>query len=479
MRCRLGEGGMGSVWEAFDSRLKRTVALKVIRGFAFSTASERQRFTLEATAVAQLDHPNIVPVYDVGEVDGQPYFTMKLLEGRSLSERMAEGPLEEREAVRTMEKVARAIHHAHERAVLHRDLKPGNVLFDDQGEPFLSDFGLAKWLDSDAEVTRTNAVVGTPHYMSPEQARGLSSEITEASDVWGAGALFFHMLTGLLPFPGGSSGEILDRVVRQDPLPMGRSSVSIDPQLETLCLRCMEKNPGDRLDSAEALAEELKRWLEGQPIRIKGAGPAGAVVRWLRCHPGRFVAALVVSCLLVVAGILAVVSQTGEPPDEAQLANRVTDIPLKFRMEAFSIDGDRRGPRFFVGWTGSSPGIIPHYMDQHPDFGSYIFHLEREDVGGGVAIRVLNFHLPEEDRKYYLPNLTSNPVVYRVTDPLWGLPEEPSEETNLRFFSLQYEDRYLRHSGRMLFNHVLHPGEDDKEKRIFQQDSTWTGHQIR
>ena len=200
---------MGVVWEAEDTSLGRTVALKMIRGFAFSTDGEKQRFHAEAKAVAQLDHPDIVPIYEVGEIEDQPYFTMKLLEGGTLSQHLQDGPLGARDASVIMEKVARAIHHAHERGVLHRDIKPNNVLIDAVSEPYLADFGLAKLLDSSTGLTLNHAHVGTPQYMSPEQAWGSASDITPASDVWAAGALFYHMLAGRIPFPGTSSGEIL------------------------------------------------------------------------------------------------------------------------------------------------------------------------------------------------------------------------------------------------------------------------------
>ena len=244
LRRKLGQGGMGIIWEAEDTTLQRMVALKMIRGFAFSTDSERQRFKTEASAVARLDHPNIVPIYEIGEIEDQPYFSMKLLHGGTLSTRLKTGAVEPREAATIMEKLARAIHHAHERGVLHRDLKPDNVLLDEDGEPYLTDFGLAKMLDSTNGLTLTHAQIGTPQYMSPEQARGHASDISAASDVWAAGALFYHMLTGCLPFPGTSSGEILDRVSNETPRPMEPSQDGqIDEPLETLCLLCLQKDP--------------------------------------------------------------------------------------------------------------------------------------------------------------------------------------------------------------------------------------------
>ncbi len=302
----LGSGGMGVIWEAEDTSLHRTVAIKMIRGFAFSSAGDRQRFQREATAVAQLDHPNIVPIYEVGEIEGQPYFAMKRLAGGTLSARLVNGAMDQREAAVVMQKLAGAIAHAHERGVLHRDLKPDNVLFDKSGEPYLTDFGLAKMLDDGDGLTLTTAHVGTPHYMSPEQARGRAKDITAASDVWGAGALLFHMLTGGTPFTGDSSGEIFHNVANEKPRSMDDAVPAVDKDLRTLCLRCLERDPGKRLPSAEVLADELARWLDGRSIETKSTKA--------RHRPLRTVALLI--GLLVIGGLVAFLKNSGDKQDE-------------------------------------------------------------------------------------------------------------------------------------------------------------------
>lgn len=325
---------MGVVWEARDNQLSRIVALKTIRGFAFSTESEKRRFYTEATAVAQFDHPNIVPIYDVAEFNSQPFFTMKLLGGGSLAGRLAAGALPAEEAAQIMAKLARAIDHAHCHGILHRDLKPDNVLFDDLSVPYLTDFGLAKLLDSDAGLTRTTAHVGTPNYMSPEQARGRPEDITAASDVWAAGALFYHMLTGRLPFAGNSSGEVFDRIANGTPEPMRSSGQEVDPQLERLCLVCMEKNPDNRLESAEVLADELDRWLAGKVIQTKR--PAG----WFSRH-GLKAAAVLAAILLSVGAILFAIPTTpaiptgdseNPPPSEPQVVAPRPQMGIELRQ---------------------------------------------------------------------------------------------------------------------------------------------------
>lgn len=305
LRRRLGAGGMGLIWLAEETAVRRQVALKMIRGFAFSTELEKLRFRTEASAAAQLDHPNIVPIYEVGEFDGEPYFTMKLLSGGSLAERLEQGPLPAREAACILEKLARAVQHAHARGILHRDLKPGNVLFDEAGEAYVTDFGLAKLVDSNQGLTLSNAQVGTPHYMSPEQARGHAREVTTASDVWGLGAMLYQMLSGRLPFPGATPAEIFSRVTNDDPAALRPDSSTADSDLETLCLRCLEKDPARRLAGAALLADELGCWLRGEPIRSRRITTRERALRWIRRHPWQVAAAASLALSLLVGSAVS------------------------------------------------------------------------------------------------------------------------------------------------------------------------------
>lgn len=296
-------GGMGMVYAARQISLDRTVALKLIKAGPGATFQDFQRFQLEARMAASLDHPNIVPIYDIGEHAGQPFFSMRLVEGGNLAERMRETPIPFRQAVGWMIRIARAVHHAHQRGILHRDLKPTNILIDAQGEPQLTDFGLAKLLEGDHRLTHSDAVVGTPHYMSPEQASGRNELVTTATDIYGLGSILYELLTRQPPFPGEAALEVLHRVLHEEP----RSPQALNPatprDLATICLKCLEKEPGRRYATADDLARDLDRWTEGKPIAARQVTVFERTVKWTRRHPA--VAALLV-LVVAVASVGAV-----------------------------------------------------------------------------------------------------------------------------------------------------------------------------
>jgi serine/threonine-protein kinase len=268
----VGRGGQGVVFRARQKSLNRIVALKVISLGQWASEAHLKRFRREAEAAASLAHPSIVPIYDVGERDGLCYFSMKFVEGGQLDEVVRRRPISVRQAAELTAKVARTVHYAHEHGILHRDIKPGNILLDEKGEPHLTDFGLARLLDSESTVTRTVEVMGTPSYMAPEQAAGKNAELTSATDVYGLGAVLYQLLTGQPPFAGGTTYETIKLLLDTEPRPPRSLNPKIDSELSTICLKCLEKDPSQRYPSALALAEDLEHWLKHEPILAKPSG---------------------------------------------------------------------------------------------------------------------------------------------------------------------------------------------------------------
>jgi eukaryotic-like serine/threonine-protein kinase len=266
----IARGGMGVVYRARQVSLNRTVALKMILAGNFSSSAMVQRFQTEAEAAARLEHPNIVPIYEIGVHEGQHYFSMRFLEGGTLTQAMAREKFGPRRAAELVRTVARAVHYAHQHGILHRDLKPGNILFDQVGQPYVADFGLAKLLEQDSALTQSVAILGTPSYMAPEQAAGQTKQLSTAADVYSLGAVLYELLTGRAPFRGPTPAETMRQVTELEPeRPRLRNPV-VDRDLEIVCLKCLEKDPRRRYGSAEGLAEDLQRWLSNQPVTAVG-----------------------------------------------------------------------------------------------------------------------------------------------------------------------------------------------------------------
>jgi len=283
---KLGEGGMGIVFKARQKRLNRIVALKMIRSGVLATPREVHLFQREAEAVAALDHPNIVSILETGAHGDLLFYSMKLIAGRNLQKSLARFKNRPVAIARLVVQVAGAIHHAHERGVLHRDLKPSNILVDDQDEPHVIDFGLAKWLENDeSTVASAASAVGTPSYMAPEQAQGLRDQITTATDVYGLGTLLYALLTGNSPFRADTAQETMRQVIHQEPRRPCTLNPQADPDLETVCLKCLEKEPKKRCASARELAEDLERWLDGKPILARPVSTTERLWKYARRHP--------------------------------------------------------------------------------------------------------------------------------------------------------------------------------------------------
>ncbi|HEX8912917.1 MAG TPA: serine/threonine-protein kinase, partial [Humisphaera sp.] len=302
----LGRGGMGVVYRARHLRLGRDVALKMLLPGAYAGTTERARFLREAKAVAALRHPHVVQVYDVGECDGRPYFTMELAEGGTLAARLSGAPQPPAAAAAAVAAVADAVESAHAAGIVHRDLKPANVLLAGDGTPKVSDFGLAH-LSGDGDggpaLTQSGARLGTPSYMAPEQAAGRLSAVGPATDVYALGAILYEMLTGRPPFRGESAAETERQVLADDPVPPSRLRPRLPRDVETVCLKCLAKDPGRRYPSSAALADDLRRFGRGEPVQARRTGLAGRAARWVRRRPAAAAAFAATTALaLAIAG---------------------------------------------------------------------------------------------------------------------------------------------------------------------------------
>jgi serine/threonine-protein kinase len=318
----LGRGGMGVVFRARHLKLNRLVALKSLLAGAYAGPHERARFRREAEAVAALRHPHIVQIYDVGELPGGPYFTMELVEGGSLAQKLGGRPLPPRQAAELIATLACGVQFAHQSGFMHRDLKPGNVLLTADGVPKITDFGLARPIDGGPEFTLTGARIGTPSYMAPEQALGKTSALGPAVDIYALGAVLYEMLTGRPPFEGESAADTERKVIADEPVPPSRRNARVPRDLETICLKCLHKDPTRRYASAQDLGDDLYRFLDGKPVIARPVGVAQRVVKWARRRPALATLGAAVALLLAASSGLGLWVHQRETARQAERARR-------------------------------------------------------------------------------------------------------------------------------------------------------------
>lgn len=330
----VSRGGMGIVYKARQISLNRIVALKMVLAGEFASSEQLSRFRNEARAVARLDHPNIVPVYETGEHQGLPYLSMAFIDGGSLHEKLKIQPLSENQAVDLLLEICRAVQYAHDHHVIHRDLKPANILLDRHGTPRVSDFGLAKRLQTAAELTLTGQVIGTPAYMPPEQALG--SPATPLSDQYSLGATLYHMLTGRPPFLAATPHETLSLVISQEPVLLRILNPTVSRDLETICLKCLRKDPQQRYPSVQVLAEDLQRWKNGEAIIARPVSRRERVYKWMRRHPWIAATGAVTAVAIGLSLSLSFVLQTGQ----AERKKASSELAWKEHMEQ-SLTADR------------------------------------------------------------------------------------------------------------------------------------------
>jgi WD40 repeat protein/tRNA A-37 threonylcarbamoyl transferase component Bud32 len=361
----VARGGMGIVFKAHEKKLERIVALKMILAGQLASEQDISRFHAEAQAAARLDHPSIVPVYEVGQQNGLHYFTMAFIEGKSLAESLHDGPLAPQLAAHLIRELAVAVEYAHQQGIVHRDLKPANVLIDAQGRPKLTDFGLAKRIQDTRNMTGTGQILGTPTYMSPEQAEGDSRHIGPASDIYGLGALLFALLTGRPPFQAATPLETMRHVLSMEPPRPRALNPSVPRDLETICLKCLEKSPGKRYATAAALADDIDRYLNDRPIQARPAGTIEKAFRWYRRRPVIGTMATVLALLLVaVPVLLAGLWQEADARAQVEAAGHQEEAAARRKIEALERERTRQLFQAYVNEAAArrtSPRVGRHF----------------------------------------------------------------------------------------------------------------------
>jgi len=394
----VARGGMGVVFRARQVNLDRQVALKMILTGKLADESDVQRFYSEASSAAALEHPGVVPVYEVGEQNGQHFFSMGFVEGESLASLIGRNPLSPQKSAQMLLKISEAIVYAHGEGVIHRDLKPANVLLDKKNNPHISDFGLAKKVTSGSNLTVTGQILGTPSYMSPEQASGATDQINEISDVYSLGALLYCCLTGRAPFQAANPMETLRQVVERDPVAPRQLNSQVDLDLDTICLKCLEKDPQRRYQSAQELVDELNRFMAGQPIQARRISTLDRAFRWCRRNP---VTTGLLSALLlaIVGGVSGIAWQWGQAEYQKNLTRQAEESEMNMDSDAAEAVSDVVRVQELV----EAQLKLEHqdFLDAHGLIirGTQAVLVEVAEQGGGLAAG--QQRLVEENLKYF------------------------------------------------------------------------------
>jgi serine/threonine-protein kinase len=460
----LGRGGMGVVYRARQVRLKRLVALKMILAGVHADPQTLARFRSEAEAVARLKHPNIVQIYEVGEREGCPFFSLEYLDGGSLAIKLRGTPLTAREAAQLMQTLANAVHYAHQNGLVHRDLKPANILLTAEGTPKISDFGLAKQVDSDAGQTRTGQILGTPSYMAPEQASGDVRRIGPACDIYALGAILYELLTGRPPFRAPTVLETLEQVRSRDPVPPRQLQPSTPRDLETICLKCLQREPHKRFASAEELAEDLRRFLAGEPIRARPVSSWERAWKWIRRRPAlAALSALSAFCLLALLltslayndRLQAALAQAQTHQKEAQ--QNAAEAEENFQtaqqvVDKFFTQVSEKKLRDVPGFQPTRQDLLKSALDYYQEFArrhGTDAKLQAEVARTLFRVAVIEWDLGHADRA-----LAANHRALEILEPL--LKEQPTDR------GLRREQ--AKNSGLIGF---IHWYEEDGERKAY------------
>ena len=419
---QIGCGGMGVIYRARQRHSRRIVAVKRVLSYRADSHGALQRFRREAQAVASLDHPNILPIYEVSESeDGLPFFSMKFAEKGSLQENAASLRNEPRRCVQLMAKVARAVEYAHSRGVLHRDIKPGNILVNDQGEPLVSDFGLAKLLDGNNDLTRSLTTFGTAGFIAPEQAGSSTADFAPAADVYSLGAVLFYVLAGRPPFLGSNPVSVIRQASEAQAPKLRSLAPSLDRDLETICARCLERDPKARYQSARDLAADLERWLDGRPIVARPVSPPARMWRWSQRNP-KLVGAATAGLLLGAAAVSLFHAEFFRPSQLNPPDKTVAVLPVSDASE--------------IKDQGYKLAVRPSAQEQ-PVNGTYDFYLQRlsTDVTHPISSTGISVPLQNPSNPFTVPDYTSSGDFdpHRADTRVNATPPDTGVATSVRY----------------------------------------------